>query len=621
MHKQSLFRQGVLSVCLAAAFAGASLASTHDEARAVCGHVHHDNPELRAQAATRTYWQHPRAANPEAWVRFKILGFNDFHGQLQARTLFGRPAGGAAVLASYFQAEAAESENGAIIVHAGDHVGATPPISALLQDEPSISFLNLLANKYCTVAKEHGHKEDKRKAHGHASRADKRFHPRCNIVGTLGNHEFDEGVGEMLRLINGGIHVNGPFMDENYAGASFPYVSANVVDAETGKPILPPYVIKQVRGQPIAFIGAVLKATPTIVTPTGVAGVKFLDEAQAINRYIPELKRKGVRAIVVTIHQGTRQSSYSGATSTEPTDIGGDIGPIVQQLDDEIDIVIAGHWHQFTNALMNNQNGKPILVTQAFSSSTAYGDIDVAIDPASKDIVMKSAEIVTTWGDEGPGLTPDAAVTALVTEAAAAVEPLVNRVIGTASADILRAENSAGESALGNLIADAQRVAMGTDIAFMNPGGIRADLFAGEVTWGELFTIQPFNNDLVRMDLSGQQIVDLLNQQWAGQPFARIMKPSGIRYSWNDGDGDAATLADNRVVVGSILVGGNPLDLAAIYSVTVNSFMAAGGDNFSVLPQGTNRVIGPVDLDALVTYIQGLSQPFSYNVEGRIQRN
>jgi len=370
---------------------------------------------------------------------------------------------------------------------------------------------------------------------------------------------------------------------------------------------------------PVAFIGAVLKDTPTIVTPTGVAGVSFLDEAQAINHYVPELKAQGVRAIVVTIHQGTNQNFFGGATGSDPVDVGGSIGPIVSALDDEIDIVVAGHWHRFTNALMPNRNGKLILVTQAFSRSTAFSDIDVAIDPASHDIVEKSARILTTWGDEGPGLNPDAAVAQLVSNAAAAVQPLVERVIGEASGDILRSANAAGESALGNLIADAQRAAMGTDIALMNAGGIRADIFAGQVTWGELFTVQPFNNDLVKMDLTGEQIIRLLNQQWVNQPFPRIMKPSGIRYSWQEND--PAVFADNRVIASSIFVNGQPLDPAATYSLTANSFMAAGGDNYSVLTEGVNRVIGPVDLDALIDYIGALPQPFTAAVEGRLQVN
>ena len=194
--KHSLIAVSILIGCT-------SVNAADEQTIDACGHASHDSEALRAQAATRVYWQDNLAANPESWIRFKILGFNDFHGALEQRSLFGRPVGGAAVLASYLNVESNESENGAFIVHAGDHVGASPPISALLQDEPSIEFLNLLTNKYCDYAD-----------------SDK-FHEKCNLVGTLGNHEFDEGVNEMLRLVNGGTHENGPFLDEDYSGATF----------------------------------------------------------------------------------------------------------------------------------------------------------------------------------------------------------------------------------------------------------------------------------------------------------------------------------------------------------------------------------------------------------------
>lgn len=270
--------------------------------------------------------------------------------------------------------------------------------------------------------------------------------------------------------------------------------------------------------------------------------------------------------------------------------------------------------HQFTNTLLSNQNGKAILVTQAFSSGTAYSDIDVAIDPATRDIVEKSAVIVTTYADEGPGLTPDAKLLQLVAAAEARVAPLVNQVIGTASSDITRDTNAAGESALGNLIADAQRAAMATDFALMNPGGIRTDLTAGQVTWGDLFSVQPFSNDLVRMDLTGAQILELLHQQWQSPTISRILKTSGLIYTWDE----TRPIGDRIVSVKKST--GEILDPAASYSVTVNSFMASGGDNFTALTQGINRSVGPVDLDALIQYIQTLPQPFTAVIEGRIQR-
>ncbi len=560
-----------------------------------CNHAASDNEALRFQGSLTTYWRKTDSTAPQTWTRFKILGINDFHGQLESRLLFGRPAGGAAVLAAYLNAETKQAQNKAFIVHAGDHVGASPPVSALLQDEPAITFLNMLGNDDC--------------------KAENKFNPECNLIGTLGNHEFDEGVSEMLRLLNGGIHLNGPFLDENFGGTIFPYVNANVVDKITGEPILKPYVIKHVSGMPVAFIGAVLKETPSIVTPTGVAGVKFLDEATAINSYVPELKKQGVRAIIVTIHQGARQQFFNGATKTDNKALEGSIGDIISHLDDEIDIVVSGHAHGFTNQLVSNLNGKQILVTQAFSAGTAYANIDVAIDPLTKDIVEKSASIVTTYGDVGPGLKPVEDVAELVAKAANKVAPLVNRAIGDAAVDILRTENQAGESALGNLIADAQRSAMNTEIAFMNPGGIRADILMGQLTWGELFTVQPFGNNLISMSLTGEQIVRLLNQQWADLTRPRLLKTSGISYSW-----DAAIPGSNRVITNSIMINGLAIDMATNYSVTANSFIASGGDNFSVFTEGTNRVTGVVDLDALETFIGGLIQPFTAVVENRIQR-
>lgn len=563
------------------------------------GHdAYDDDEQVRVEAGHAVHWREKHGivtADPNAWVRFKVLGFNDFHGQLSSgRRVNNRPVGGAAVLASYLKSAAASARNGAIVVHAGDHVGATPPVSALLQDEPSISFLNRLANDECD--------------------RDDLMNAKCNIVGTLGNHEFDEGVSEMMRLIKGGNHVKGPFLEKDYRGANFPYVNANVVDVNSGEPILPPYVVKRIRGMPVAFIGAVLKETPTIVTPSGVAGVAFLDEAAAINHYAQQLKHKGVRAIVVALHQGARQNVYDGVTQSNTHNISGAIVDIVKQLDDEIDIVVSGHAHSFTNTLLENNNGKKILVTQAFSSSTAFADIDVAIDPATRDIVEKSAIIVTTYADAGPGLAPDTEVSKLVGEAEAVVAPLVNQLVAYVANDITRTESQAGESSLGNLIADAQRAAMNTDFAFMNPGGIRADIAAGELTWGELFTVQPFGNDLVRMELSGAQIVQLLNQQWQGQAFARILKTSGLVYTWDN----ARPVGDRIVDVKK--VNGDPLNLAINYSVTVNSFMATGGDNFTVLLQGKNRVVGPADLDALIAYVQSLAQPFNAQIEGRIVR-
>lgn len=539
-------------------------------------------------------------------IEVKLLGINDFHGQLSSRAVGTRPAGGAAVLAAYLDNASAQAKGNAFIIHAGDHVGASPPNSALLQDEPAISVLNLLANDGCLPFKLQRRLPDWLQSH---------VQGRCNVVGTLGNHEFDEGSVELLRLIAGGDHPDGPFLDNAWDGARFPYVSANVLSTATGKPLLPPYTIKLLEGGVrLGIIGAVLKETPTIVTPTGVAGLKFIDEVDAINAAARELRGQGIRTIVVTIHQGIRQTSYEGPTDPGVQGLTGPIVDIVKRLDDEVDLVISGHAHGFTNALIANSNGKQILVTQAFSAGTAYGDVDLSISRNSGDVVEKSAAIVTTWADQGAGLSPDPEVAAVVAAADQRVAPLVNQLIGMAQTAATRSENAAGESTLGNLIADAQRVVTGAQFAFMNPGGIRAELDAGEVIWGDLFTIQPFANDLVSLDLTGAQVDLLLEQQWLNQTTPRILKTSGLTYTW-----DAARPAGDRVTEIRDAAN-NLLDPAAMYRVTVNSFIAAGGDNFLVLPLGTNRVVGPVDLDALVQYIGSLAQPFTVQIEGRIKR-
>ncbi len=533
------------------------------------------------------------AADPDR-LPVQILAINDFHGQIIAgKKVNGRPVGSAPVLAAYLKKAQQQFPGFTFIVHAGDLVGASPPASALLQDEPAVMFMNLLGNSRCN--------------------SKDRFNPQGNLVGTLGNHEFDKGLKELMRLLEGGNHPQGPFLEDPWPGAAFPYVSANVVHQDTRKPIFSPYVIKEVDGVPIAFIGAVLKATKDMVMPSHLAGLQFIDEAEAINALIPELKDKQVRSIIVLLHQGGKQTAYEGPTRPEAR-LAGPIKNILWNLDDEVDVVVSGHTHAFTNALVPNKNGKEILVTQAWAAGCAYGDIELEISRATRDVVKKSAAIVTTWADAGPGLTPDPEAARLMAAAEQRVAPLTQRQIGMAAADLSRDRNPAGESPLGNFIADAQRKTMNTDFAFMNPGGMRTNIREGEATWGELYAVQPFNNYLVKMELTGQQIYDLLEQQFPpNQSYARMLQISGLTYTW-----DNRRPRGRRVV--EVRKDGKPLDRAATYTVTANSFLAEGGDRFSVFPQGANQVTGPVDLDALCAYIQSLPQPFSARIEGRIEK-
>lgn len=525
----------------------------------------------------------------------QILAINDFHGQVSTGgSVSDRPVGGAPVLAAYIKAAVSGQEDETFIVETGDLVGASPPVSALLQDEPSIMFFNLLANSSCSY--------------------DNRLHPKCNMVGTIGNHEFDEGKDEMLRLYSGGNHAKGPFLEDPWRGARFPLVCANVLFTATGLPVLPPYVIKKVQDVPIAFVGAILQDTASIVTASGVAGLTFLGEAEAINDQVKILRDEGVKTIIVLLHQGGSQSPYPGATDPLADDLAGDVLNIVKALNSEVDVVIGGHWHTFTNALVENRHGRPILVTQAWSKGMAYADIDLQISRGTADVVAKSAQIVTTWADAGPGLYPDARVAGLVDQARSATTPLTGRVIAESSADITRTQNSAGESALGDLIADAQRNRMGSDFAFINSGGIRGDLQAGDISWGDLYRAQPFNNYLIKMELTGQQIYQLLNQQYPPyQPFDRILQISGLSYSW-----DGSRPGNSRIV--EVRKDNRPIDPLTSYTVTVNSFLAEGGDNFSVFGKGRVLEVGPIDLDAMIEYVKGLAQPFSRAIVGRINR-
>ena len=516
-----------------------------------------------------------------------LLGINDFHGNLTGAGLaytdpfsgVAAPAGGAGVLATYLERRRSQDPGRTLLVHSGDMVGASPPESGLLQDEPTIDVLNELEFD----------------------------------VGTPGNHEFDEGVDELFRLLRGGDHPNTP---GTFGGQDFPLISANVVSARTKRPILPPYLISKVRGARIGFIGATTVTTPTIVSAGAVDGLEFQDEATAINRYVPALKRRGVEAIVVLIHEGGVQTGFPEGT------VGPRISEIVPALNDEIDVVMAGHSHTVINTRVDGR-----LVVQASSFGRAFDDVTLKISKRSKDVVASSAAIIPAWKNDPPTsanpVPPDPRVQAIVDKAVATVAPLVSRVVNTAARDLLAARdggaNEAGESPLGNLIADAQRATMSTQLAFMNPGGIRAPIRAGEVTWGELYSVQPFANDMVKLDLTGAQIWTLLGQQFQ-TPSNRILEVSGLHYTYSSAGAGSGTI--QSVFLGAPGDDSTPIanDASTTYTVALNSFLAGGGDGFTVLTEGTNRVVGPNDLDALVTYIEGLTSPFDAQIQGRITR-
>jgi 5'-nucleotidase len=514
-------------------------------------------------------------AKPPETVSVQILALNDFHGNLLPPSgSSGRvgtiDAGGVEYLATHIENLRAGNPN-TVVVSAGDMVGASPLLSALFHDEPTIEAFNLIGLDFNAV----------------------------------GNHEFDDGVYELIRLQEGGCHpVDGCLDGDDFAGAEFRFLAANVTWKKNGKPVFPAFKTKSFNGVQVAFIGMTLEGTPSIVTPSGISELDFHDEADTVNALIPQLKRRGIETIVVLLHEGGVQNSSGTYNSCEG--LTGPIVDILERLDDEVDVVITGHTHQAYNC---NIDGK--LVTSAFSFGRLVTKIDLSIDRKSGEVVTMTADNRIVTRD-----VPKAnLLTALIAKYDAIAAPLANRVVGSITADITRAANAAGESALGDVIADAQLAATSDPafgnavVAFMNPGGIRADFtYAsspvgegdGNVTYGEMFTVQPFGNNMVTLTLTGEQIDTLLEQQFVGcgQTSNRILQVSnGFTYTWS-----VSAPACSKVDPTTIQINGATVDPNGFYRVTVNSFLADGGDNFFVLVQGTNRLGGEVDTNALEQY-------------------
>jgi 5'-nucleotidase len=573
-------------VIVLAAMCGASVADAADSGAAAAPATNPWPPPT-----TGVTWSKPQAVAAPT-VHLRLLAFNDFHGNLQSPTVSSaRPVGGAAALAAYIKALELAVPGRTLIVHAGDQLGASPPITGMLHNEPAIEFLNLLANRDCR--------------YGSAMRFFDAAHwqhdsNRCNVVGTLGNHEFDAGPDEIRRLLEGGNAPGGPFLEDPYRGSQVPYVCANVLDRRSGKLLLPPYAVVMLGAIPVGVIGAVLRDTPSIVPAWAVADLQFLDEADAINQAAAELKRHGVHVLIVLIHQGLVPLAGAGGY-----DWHGPLRDILARLDPDIDVVVSGHTHNFTNALLPGRGAAPVLVTQAYAYGVALAQIDLRIDPATRAVVAKSAVIVPTWADTPPGLPGDPAARRLTAAAGKLVAASVGRVVGTLALPMTRAVTPAGESTLGDLVADAQRAATHADVALMNPGGLRSDLRAGPVTWGDVLTLHPFANRLVTLDMTGAQLLAVLEQQWPIEASAlpRVLKTSGLYYSWDPAGAPGARIVEACDAAFQAL---NP---AHHYRVTVNDFLANGGDDFTVFKQLGPGETGPLDREALEQYLQTGSAP------------
>ena len=524
-------------------------------------------------------------------VELRILAINDFHGNLEpppggirisdpadATKKVAVAAGGSERMATLVRQLRSEAQN-SIFVAAGDLIGASPLLSSTFHDEPTIESMSLMDLE----------------------------------ISSVGNHEFDKGKAELKRMQSGGCHpVDGCKGPHPFLGAKFSYLAASTFDTTTGRTLFPPYIIKTFDGIPVAFIGLTLKGTPDIVSPPGVAGLKFGDEAETVNALIPELKARGVEAIVVLIHEG-------GVPTGDYNDCPGISGPIVEivkKLDRAVDLVVSGHTHQ---AYICTIDGR--LVTSGDKYGTIVTTIDVKLDPATRDVISASATNHIVRLD---AYAKDAEQTALIASYQQLAGPMANRKSGAITASLTREPTTAGESALGDVIADAQLAATSAPdagaavVGMTNPGGIRTELLKhddGSVTYAQLFQSQPFRNVLVTMTLSGVQLKQTLEQQWTDPNRPRFLQISnGFSYTW-----DAARAVGERIVADSLKLNGAPIAPSTLVRVTVNDFLASGGDGFKTFTEGTERRFGNFDIDALEAYFLRNS-PIAPPLRDRIQR-
>jgi 5'-nucleotidase len=550
-------------------------------------------------------------AAPQRTTDIHLLAFNDLHGNLDADALnlYGKFAGGAAYLAKAVKDRQARYGGHQATVFAGDNIGASPLANGLFFEEPVTIATNLMHAEF----------------------------------GSVGNHEFDKGKDELLRIQNGGCKpvdgctaapyrlVNGKTTNV-YPGADFRYLSANVVVDATGKTLFPAFGTKTFRADHgnrklrVGFIGEVLKDTPTIVTPTGVAGLTFQDEADAANRAVEQLQRKGVNTSVLIIHQGGFQNGTAVLNGCQGNLAGSPIADIATRLDPSIKVIISGHTHAEYRCTIT-AGGVTRLITSASSFGRVLSDLTLTLDDRDgtlKDASADNVLVENALNAPGPGVTrvpdpskEDPQVQAVVNQYVTAAAPLANQVIGSIQGDLTRTGSPRGESTLGDVIADAQFAATqpanlgGAQLAFMNPGGIRADLIAsqisggeapGQVTYGEAFTVQPFGNSLVTKTMNGDMLRRLLEQQFTGcggQIATRILQ---ISSSFGYEQDPAATTCQARI--GRMFVNGTEVAPGDSFRVTMNNFLATGGDGFTVFNEGTDPLGGAQDIDALVAAFQ-----------------
>ncbi|MRV75221.1 bifunctional metallophosphatase/5'-nucleotidase [Duganella sp. FT92W] len=514
----------------------------------------------------------------QAIATIQLATLNDFHGHLEPSKvtytdLAGKErtvtAGGAAMIAGALNTWRREDPE-LLLVAAGDLIGASPALSLMWADEPTLAAMDRLGLRASSV----------------------------------GNHEFDAGRVELLRQQKGGCASPRPDkacrFDGAWPGAKFQYLAANVFDMVTNKPFLPAYHIEQVRGVKVAFIGAVLKDATSTILASGVAGLNFADEAQSINRVLPELRAQGVNAFVVLIHEGGR--TPSAPQKTDCADLRGPIVDVVRKLDPAIRVVISGHSHK---GYLCRVDGR--LVTQAEMGGHVMSRIAIDIDRATGRVVGERASNVVL---EQGTFQPDVAMESFLQSVRARSDQALARPVARLAVDTLErpTDDYVDESALGDLIADSMLYgarSYGAQIAFMNRGGIRTSLRTGAgnvANLGHLQAVLPFGNTLEIVNMTGAQIYAVLEEQFiANRRVTRglLQVSDGFTYQWNP-----ARPEGMRVVDKSVLLHGVQIEKDSTYRVAINHFLAEGGDSFPTFTRATNAAPTNIrDIDALVDFL------------------
>ncbi|UJF34638.1 S-layer homology domain-containing protein [Paenibacillus hexagrammi] len=515
-------------------------------------------------------------------LKLQLLAMNDLHGNidsvfnekdsginedLDGDSLKNKDFGGMQYMAAYINAKKAENPN-TLVLHSGDMIGASPPLSALFHDEPTIEILNDIGFD----------------------------------VGAVGNHEFDEGTAELIRMIQGGANVDGTG-SPTYAGMKYPLLGANVKFKATHEHALPPYAIKEVDGVKVGFIGVVTEETPSIVIPTGIQDLEFTDAVEAVNEAASELKAQGVKTIIVLAHMSADQGTDGTYT--------GEAVNLANKVDDEVDVIFAAHNHKRVNTTIDGK-----LVVSAWEYSKALMDADLEIDRTTGDVVSKQAEVIYNFRT----VTPVVSVQAIIDQYKMKAGPKLQAVVGENVNPMTKDYPGKGtgknsDYPLGNLIADAMKAEMHADFAMMNGGGVRATLDAGPITWEELFSIQPFSNTLIKVEVTGADLRQIVEAQLGTNPlYGPDSHVGGFRYTW-------AQVGSNRKVIDLTFPDGTPIPADGAYTLVVNSFMFTSNDARYVKMHtlGQHSVQGPEDLQATVNFVKQYEGPINYESEGRIR--